>query len=283
VSADPVAVRFSIVIPAHNEADYLGATLESLQQQSFTGRYEVIVVDDGSSDQTAEIARSHGVHVVGELRLGVCAARQRGTEAARGEIVVSTDADTVHPTDWLTRLDAQFRTGPVGVVAVAGPCWYQNPPWWAAIVPRVWFAAIAAAYARFGVVGYITATNVAFVRSSFPGYNTTLAQGGDEVDLLRRLRRCGRVVWDADNPVLTSSRRMDQGLAHTLVVSYGYYYALSHTLNRLASRTVIGAAPPIRRAHQTQVRLRRRRWRIGVLTAAALVGLRRTRSRSRGR
>src|SRR5215207_10515133 len=100
-------VRLSVVIPAYNEGSYLDASLTSLRQQDFSGSYEVIVVDNNSTDDTAAIASAHGARVLHEPRRGVCVARERGTRAARGEIVISTDADTVHPADWLTRLDAQ--------------------------------------------------------------------------------------------------------------------------------------------------------------------------------
>lgn len=264
------AARFSVVIPAFNEADYLPATLRSLQRQDFPGSVEVIVVDNGSTDDTAALARRFGARVVEEHTPGVCAARQRGTLAARGEIVVSTDADTVHPADWLTRLDDRFNADPF-LVAVAGPCRYADPPWWAAVVPPLWFAGVAVLYARLGLVGYITATNVAFRREGFPGYDVRLTQGGDESDLLRRLRRWGRVVWDADNAVTTSSRRMEQGLAHTLLVSYGFYYATSLVLNRRFARTLVGRAPVIRRAERPQVLRTRRRWRLALLTGSALL------------
>jgi glycosyltransferase involved in cell wall biosynthesis len=266
-AADPV--RLSVVIPAYNEAGYLAAALASLQQQDYTGGYEVIVVDNASTDDTAEVAARMGARVLHEPTPGVCAARQAGTLAARGMIVVSTDADTVHRTDWLTRLDAQFTED---VFAVAGPCRYADAPWWARVFPPLWFAAIAVVHRLTGRIFYLTATNVAFRRDGFPGYDTSLTQGGDEVDLLRRLRRCGRVVWDARNPVLTSSRRMDQGLLHTLVVSFGYHYAVNLALSRLAPGRAMGAAPAIRQEHAALSRRRRRRWRVG-LAAVTLAGL----------
>ena len=266
--------RFSVVVPAHNEADVLGRTLGSLRSQDFPGAVEVVVVDNGSVDGTADLARAGGVRVAEEPTLGVCAARQRGTDLARGQIVVSTDADTVHPPDWLSRIDAAFRGDP-DLVAVGGPCRYEDPPGWAAVLPRLGFALVAAAHRLTGRVGYLTATNVAFRREGFPGYDTSLTQGGDEVDLLRRLRGQGRVTWDRANAVLTSSRRLDQGLAHTLFVSYGYYYAAGHVVNRLAGRQVVGVAPPIRPDDAGQVRRVRRRWRRVVAggAAVALAGL----------
>ena len=168
--------------------------------QQFTGAYEVIVVDNSSTDDTAEVARAYGVRVLHEPQPGVCRARQRGTDAARGEIVVSTDADTVCPPDWLqTGSTRSFRAHP-GAVAVAGPCRYHDPPWWAAVFPPLWFGAVDLVQRRFGQRLHLTATNVAFVRDGFPGYDLNLTQGGDEADLLRRLRRRGPVSVGGGQP-----------------------------------------------------------------------------------
>ena len=273
-------LRFSVVIPAYNEGRHLATTLAALAAQQFPGAYEVIVVDNGSSDDTAQVAREHGARVLHEPRPGVCRARQRGTDAARGEIVVSTDADTVPSPDWLHKLDARFRDHP-GAVAVAGPCRYGDPPWWAAVFPPLWFAAVGLVHRRFGHVFYLTATNLAFVRDGFPGYDPNLTQGGDEADILRRLRRRGPVLWAADNPVRTSSRRMDQGLPHTLVVSFGYHYLLNYVLNRVTARPLMGPAPAIRPEHAGLVQQRRRRWRTGLLLGTALL-LTATRTRRSG-
>lgn len=271
--------RFSVVIPAYNEGRHLAATLAALDAQEFSGAYEVVVVDNASTDDTAQVARDHGVRVLHEPQPGVCRARQRGTDAARGEIVVSTDADTVPPPDWLQKLDSRFRAHP-RAVAVAGPCRYADPPWWAAVFPPLGFAAVDLVQRRFGYVFYITATNLAFVRAGFPGYDLNLTQGGDEADVLRRLRRCGPVRWAADNPVRTSSRRMDQGLPHTLVVSFGYHYGLNYLLNRVTSRPLMGPAPAIRPEHAGLVHQRRRRWRTGLLLGTALL-VTATRTRTR--
>lgn len=275
-------LRFSVVVPAYNEADYLGASLRSLQRQDFGGRYEIIVVDNGSSDRTVTVAEAAGVLVLHEPQPGVCAARQCGVESARGEYVVSTDADTVHPIDWLSRIDAQFRSHPEAV-AVAGPCRYLDPPWWAGVFPPVWFRAIATVHSLTGRVTYLTATNVAYARAGFPGYDITLTQGGDEVDLLRRIRRMGRIHWDRHNSVDTSSRRMDQGLPHTLIVSYGYYYLFSHLVNRITGHRVIGVAPAIRTNDRPAVARRRRRWHLSAVTVLVGLAMFEVRRRHRGK
>ena len=247
--------RFSIVVPAYNEACYLGPALQAMQQQDFRGLYEIVVVDNGSTDRTGEVAESYGVRVVRETARGVCQARQRGTVEARGEIVVSTDADTVQPRDWLTRIDRQFRCSD-RIVAVAGPCEYENPSWWARLYPKLLFGAVDRVFALTGRVFYLSATNIAFRRSAFPGYDSTLTQGGDELDLLRRLRRRGRVVWDSSNIVTTSARRLQKGLLYTFFVSFLTFYLLAYLLNRVCSQQILGIAPVFRQ--ERRVRQRRR-------------------------
>jgi glycosyltransferase involved in cell wall biosynthesis len=238
-------MRLSIIVPAYNEAAYLGRTLDSLLHQDYTGRYEVIVVDNNSIDGTAAIAAQHGVPVVTEPQQGVCAARQRGVDCATGEIIISTDADTTQPADWLRTIDARFAASD-GVVAVAGPCRYQDPSWWAEAYPKLLFGLVAKIYALTGFVFYVSATNIAFRRTAFPGYDLRLTQGGDELDLVRRLRRRGHVGWERQNVVTTSARRLQRGLLYNIFVSFFVYYLLAYWFNRLSQRQTFGMAPAFR-------------------------------------
>ncbi len=262
--------RFSVVIPALDEEGYLADCLESLARQDFAGGVEVIVVDNNSTDRTAAIARSLGAVVVHEPQAGVCWARQRGTEHARGEIVVSTDADTTFSPGWLTRIDRTLELHP-SCVAVGGPCSFSDgSPFWAAIYPRLLFGAVALVHRLTGRVVYVTATNLAFRRSSWPGYDTRLTQGGDEVDLLRRLQRQGPVLFDRHNPTFTSPRRLQQGLAYNLVVTFFVYYLLAYWLNRLAGRPLLGTAPAFRRDRPRSSLIP---WMGHVLLASTMVAL----------
>ncbi|MER7006158.1 glycosyltransferase family A protein [Dactylosporangium sp. NPDC000555] len=237
--------RFSIVIPCFNEAGYLTDALLSLQKQDFDGVCEVIVVDNNCTDETAGIARDLGARVVVEPVPGVCNARQRGTEAARGEIVVSADADTVYGRDWLSRIDARFR-GDGRIVAVVGPCRYIDGPRWGRLYGQILFAAVNGAYRLTGRAVYASATNIAFRREAWTGYDTSLTQGGDELDQLRRLRKKGRVVYDQGNPTYTSGRRLTRGLAYNLFVTLPVHYMLTYAVNRIAGRRVLGSAPAFR-------------------------------------
>jgi len=110
--------KISVIIPAFNEEKYLPACLESLRKQSFRD-FEVIVVDNNSTDRTGEIARNYGFKVVEEKRQGMIPARERGFREAKAQIIARTDADTVVTPNWLKVIDESFRKNPF-VVGMTG-------------------------------------------------------------------------------------------------------------------------------------------------------------------
>ena len=238
--------RFSIVIPAYNEETYIGNTLDSLQKQDFAGTFETIVVDNNCTDRTTEIVKSYKkVTLIAEKRPGVCWARQAGTEAARGEIIISTDADTTFSSDWLTNIDRQFRKSDK-IVAVCGGCQFVNAPWWGRIYPKLLFGAVYGFSLLFKKPFYITATNTAFKKSAWDGYDMEQTQGGDELGLLHKLRNRGEVKFTNKYVVYTSSRRLEHGLWYNLFVTCLYYYLTAYYVNRLFNRRIIGTAPAYR-------------------------------------
>jgi len=99
----------SIVVPACNAAETLPACLSALARQDYPSTaYEVIVVDDGSTDETAAIARAAGVQVITQPNAGPAAARDRGAAATRGELLLFTDADCEPVPGWISALIAPF-------------------------------------------------------------------------------------------------------------------------------------------------------------------------------
>ena len=87
-------VKVSVVIPCHNAARFVGETLTSVMQQTYPA-YEVLVIDDGSADDSAAIAESYGpsVRVIRQPNQGESIARNRGIQEARGEWIAFLDAD----------------------------------------------------------------------------------------------------------------------------------------------------------------------------------------------
>jgi glycosyltransferase involved in cell wall biosynthesis len=90
----------SVIIPCFNAEAYLGETLDSIQAQQLSD-FEIIVLDDGSTDRSVEVARCHsaGVKVIQQTNQGPSAARQAGIAAASGELLAFCDADDVWAAD----------------------------------------------------------------------------------------------------------------------------------------------------------------------------------------
>jgi peptidoglycan/xylan/chitin deacetylase (PgdA/CDA1 family)/glycosyltransferase involved in cell wall biosynthesis len=110
----------SVVVPAYNEAAGIAATVWSMVRSRYPGELEVIVVDDGSSDGTAQIVRRlrlRGVRVISQPNAGKPAALNRGIAAARHDILVLVDGDTVFAPDALTWLARRITEPGVGAVS----------------------------------------------------------------------------------------------------------------------------------------------------------------------
>ncbi|MRX42657.1 glycosyltransferase family 2 protein [Agromyces kandeliae] len=97
----------SVVIPCRNDASYLAVCLQALGRQSRTPD-EVVVVDDGSTDESATIARTAGARVLVQPHLGIWPATAAGFDAATGEILARLDADSIPAPDWLERVELRM-------------------------------------------------------------------------------------------------------------------------------------------------------------------------------
>jgi len=210
-------ILISVVIPAHNEERYLGACLEALQRQRYPRiRFEVIVVDNASTDATPKIARQFGALVVTEPRMGIGRARQRGAKAAQGEILASTDADTIVPPDWLERIAPAFqRDHQLG--AVFGPFRYGDGTAFEKVFLWYLYLRLMMALHALGVSCF-SGNNYAVRREAFwkaGGCNVSLP-AGEDVDLSWRLGEVTKVAFDRGLIVHTSARRRGEGYGRIL-------------------------------------------------------------------
>ncbi len=97
--------RYSVVIPAYNAESTIDECLRALDTQSIEPKdYEVIVVDDGSTDQTAEIIKRHDVTYIYQQNAGPARARNHGAEEAKGRIILFTDSDCVASGNWIEEM-----------------------------------------------------------------------------------------------------------------------------------------------------------------------------------
>jgi glycosyltransferase involved in cell wall biosynthesis len=109
----------SVVIPSLNDGAMLANCLTALAAQSRPAD-EIIVVDNGSTDDTVDVARAAGARVVDQPLRGIFPATAAGFDAAKGDIIARLDADSVPGPDWLERVQATFSANP-GLAALTGP------------------------------------------------------------------------------------------------------------------------------------------------------------------
>ncbi len=116
------------MIPVRNGAPVLAQCLEAVTHQSLRpSDYEIIVIDDGSSDDTRRIALEYGVRLVSQASSGTAAARNRGVEKAGGAIVLFTDADCVPDRRWAETLSHPLLEG--RIAGVVGRCFSKQTQW----------------------------------------------------------------------------------------------------------------------------------------------------------
>ena len=100
---------YSVIVPACQAAGSLGVCLDALNAQTVArDLYEVIVVDDGSTDDTGEIAQQAGARVITQRNAGPAAARNVGAAAGRGDLLLFTDADCAPVPGWIAALAVPF-------------------------------------------------------------------------------------------------------------------------------------------------------------------------------
>ncbi len=118
--APPFLPDVSVIIPAYNEVAGIAATVRSMAGSRYRGRLEIIVVDDGSTDDTAAIARGLGlpyVRVISQRNSGKPGALNRGITEAHSEILILVDGDTVFEPETIERLVEPLRDPDVGAVS----------------------------------------------------------------------------------------------------------------------------------------------------------------------
>lgn len=195
--------HISVIVPAYNEEKNIKACITGLQTQTYTGDYEIIVVDNGSTDQTASIARRSGANVLSEKRKGQVFALIRGIKQSRSEIIALTDADTLVPADWLDRFVEVFQNNPEAV-CVGGPVVYYDH----AKLPDWLILSIQHLLLKIGMWSP-NGPNMAFYRMAYEkarGFDSAVNLQNDRY-LAHKLKKIGSVLYVDNQQVSTSGRR----------------------------------------------------------------------------
>jgi len=210
----------SFIVPAHNEQAWIGRCVSAIRAaMDLVGEpYEILVVDDASTDSTATMAQQHGAHVIRVEHRHISATRNAGARQARGDILFFVDADTLVNAQLIQSALRSIRAGAVGggcVPRFEG----RTPLWWKLAYPFV--------------VGIVRLLRLPGGACQFCTRSAFTATGGFSEDhyaaedalFVKSLKRHGRFVVLAE-PVVTSGRNLR---AHS-------FWSITCLLTRLAVR-----------------------------------------------
>lgn len=210
----------SVYVPAYNAAEWLERVLQGVLAQTVRPG-EIIVVDDGSRDRTAEIAALFPVMLIRQDRnRGLAAARNAAVRAARNELVAALDADVVPDPDWLEKLSCHFENPRValgGGKLVEAVDRRVADRWRAVHLPQHWGDVPLENY------GFVFGANTMARRSVLldaGGYNERFRTNGEDSDMSFRLRRLG---WNTFYEPAAVCRHLREDTVRTALTTFWRY------------------------------------------------------------
>lgn len=215
----------TVVVPAYNEELGIVKTLEAIRNQTIKD-IELIVVDNNSTDKTVEVAKSFGAKVIHETKQGAVFTYDTGMRSASSEIIVNIDADSIPEKKWLEKILNDFKKEDIIAVTGTGLIRTKN----------VVFDGIINAFFIFFLgfnflIGkpHINGFNFAVKKEYFlkaGGMNPNFLMSF-EVDLGLRLAKLGKIKFDTNLFVTTSTRRWKKGILKVIFeYAEGYLYTI---------------------------------------------------------
>lgn len=260
-------LTLSIIIPAYNEEDHLKSCLEAVGRQTVLPD-EVIVVDNNSTDRTADVARQYSfVRVVPEGRQGIVYARNAGFDAANSDLIGRIDADTILPADWVARVKAFYGKPKNARSVLTGGAMFRNMP-----APRLtgWLQDLLAFWLNRLALGHhiVWGSNMVMPAAAWQDVKSRVCDMPyihEDIDLAIHLHELGtpimykrkllvsavlrRVLTDRHNlwPNLKwwprTLRRHNKKTWPLTVLGAGYVYLLAQVI-RMGARAKVIAEPP---------------------------------------
>ena len=164
---------FSVILPAFNEGAHIGSCLDAISANMSDPAFtEILVIDNGSTDQTAMVVRSRGVRVIENTsghRMNISSLRNMGARESAGDILVFLDADMLVPTDWLEKASLYFRNGYKGALGFT-----SRVPDTAGWVGRIWGQRLFLKRNRLMDVDFLPGRNIFVNRVVFEAVGLSL-------------------------------------------------------------------------------------------------------------
>jgi glycosyltransferase involved in cell wall biosynthesis len=202
-----VDASITFVLPAYNEEKLIPFAIRSIQEE-MAGRpndYEILVVDNASTDQTSKVALEYGARVIHEPRRGIVAARQAGYLHANYDLLANIDADNTIPVGWLDKALAALDPA---TVVVTGPLVYPEFSGLMQILTKLFYLIGRLSHHTLGTM--VQGGNFIVRKSALDavgGYNTHVVFFGEDTDFAVRVAPVGNVKIVPKMWVYSSARR----------------------------------------------------------------------------
>jgi len=215
----------SFCIPCYNEQAVIKRCIESIRKEAkryVDLNYEILVIDNASTDWTAEVARACNVKVISEPNKGIVHARMAGFKAAQYEYIANIDADNVIPSFWLQKSLDSFDEK---TVAISGPIVYIEFSRFLRIMTQFFYFI---GYICHNTIGEIFQGGNFIVKKSalndIGGYDTSINFYGEDTSTGQRLSKVGKVRFVPKMWLYSSARRMNKEGVITTTTRYALNY-----------------------------------------------------------
>lgn len=201
--------NISVIIPAYNEEKYIEKCIESVKNQKTNLKYEIIVVNNNSTDNTSKIAKKYKVKLLDEKKQGVGAARRTGTQNAKGEIIIHIDADTRLFPNHFEKVWGHFKKDKE-LACLGGQFIFYDANFIQRMIRKILYkpTLFLAKISTKGALGP-TGGNMAFKINTYKktkGFNPKL-NFGEDADITLQLKKFGKVKVDLNLKCEVSVRR----------------------------------------------------------------------------
>lgn len=250
VSVTTPAPRVSIVIPAYNMAPYIGETLDSVLAQRFSD-YEVIVVDDGSTDDTAQVLAPFMTRIIyiKQENRGLSAARNVGMQRARGEYISLLDADDLLLPEYLAKMVALLEADERTDVVYPNAVLFGLPRWEGRLFQDVYPSTMPVTLEKLLARECTVFVSALFRRALLDQvgmFDEQIRWGGEDFDLWLRMAQQGCQFAFTTEPLVRYRKRDDslssseERTAHSAIyIARKFLADRSHTPNEIRLAGII--------------------------------------------
>jgi len=249
----PDTLRISVVIPVKDDDTELARCLHALAQQTRAAD-EIVVVDNGSTDASARVARAFGARLVRCETPGIPAASAAGYDAAEGDVILRLDADCVPDPSWTRVMAEAFAARPDVAAFTGGARFIDGPPAWRAPLATLYLGAYAVV--MIATLGHLPlfGSNLGLRREAWLGIRSSVhrdAELHDDMDLSFHLGERDSIRWLPSARMGMSMRPFAPGQAFGRRAARGLRTVLVHLprdfppvrWTRRALRRMLGARP----------------------------------------